>query len=166
MTFDDITDGQSVFLDANTLIFHFASHPKLGAACTRLVERIERQAVQGYTPSHVLSDVTHRLMTLEAMDRFGWPATSLAARLRKQHNEIPNLTAHEAAIGRVPQMHIKVLPVTFDLVAAAASVSRQHELLTGDATIVAIMQHWSLTSLASYDSDFDRVPWLTRYSPA
>ena len=165
MTFDDITDGESVFLDANTLIFHFTAHPIMGAACTGLVERIERLALQGYTSSHALADVSHRLMTIEAMSRCGWPPTSLAARLRKQHDEIPNLTAYAAAITKIPQMQIKVLPVTVDLVTSAASMSHRYELLTGDATIVAIMQHWNLTNLATQDADFDRVPWIARYSP-
>jgi predicted nucleic acid-binding protein len=38
--------------------------------------------------------------------------------------------------------------------------------LTGDASIVAAMQQEGLTMLASEDSDFDRVPGLTRYGPA
>lgn len=29
MNFGDIPHGQSVFLDANTLIYHFSSHPSL-----------------------------------------------------------------------------------------------------------------------------------------
>jgi predicted nucleic acid-binding protein len=38
--------------------------------------------------------------------------------------------------------------------------------LSGDALIVAFMRHHGLTHLASHDADFDRVPGLTRYSPA
>jgi predicted nucleic acid-binding protein len=44
--------------------------------------------------------------------------------------------------------------------------SERHELLTGDALIVAVMQEHGLTNLASNDADFDRVPGLTRYAPA
>jgi predicted nucleic acid-binding protein len=39
-------------------------------------------------------------------------------------------------------------------------------LLTGDALIVAVMQAHGLSHLASNDTDFDRVPGLTRYAPA
>jgi predicted nucleic acid-binding protein len=39
-------------------------------------------------------------------------------------------------------------------------------LLTGDALIVAVMQQQGLSHLASLDSDFDRVPGITRYEPA
>ena len=49
MTFDALPAGAAVFLDANTPIYHFTSHPRYGAPCTALLERIERQEVQGFT---------------------------------------------------------------------------------------------------------------------
>ena len=52
------------------------------------------------------------------------------------------------------------------MVSAAAGISQQFELLSGDALIVAIMQQLSLDSLVSNDLDFDRVPWLNRYGPS
>src|SRR5262249_23766631 len=137
-----------------------------GAACTRLMERIELRDLLGRTSAHVLADVGHRLMTIEAMNRKRWPATRLAARLKKQHAEIPNLTLYRQALTRVSQMGVQVLPVTEASVHAAATLSRQFELLTGDALIVAIMQQHGLTSLASEDADFDRVAGINRYSPA
>jgi hypothetical protein len=33
MTFADLATGDSVFLDANTLIYHFGPHPTFGTAC-------------------------------------------------------------------------------------------------------------------------------------
>jgi predicted nucleic acid-binding protein len=39
-------------------------------------------------------------------------------------------------------------------------------LLSGDALVVAVMQANGLTNLASGDSDFDRVPSITRFAPA
>lgn len=47
-----------------------------------------------------------------------------------------------------------------------AAISQQYFLLSGDALIVAIMQRFGISSLASHDADFDGVPWLTRYGPA
>ena len=43
MTFAQIPAGAAIFLDANTLIYHFANHPKFGAICTQLVKRIEAE---------------------------------------------------------------------------------------------------------------------------
>jgi predicted nucleic acid-binding protein len=166
MSFDDLVSPADVFLDANTFIYHFTSDPKWGAACTRLLERIEFQELRGFISTHVLADVVHRLMTTEAMDLLGWPATRLAARLRKQHAEIPKLTVYLQALTKIAQIGIQVLPVLGPHVIQAAQLCRAHELLTGDALIVAVMQANSLTNLASLDGDFDRVPGLKRYAPA
>jgi predicted nucleic acid-binding protein len=154
-----------VFVDANTFIYHFTSDPIYGAACTRLLERIELQELRGFTATHMLADVAHRLMTIEAMDLLGWPATRLAARLRKHHAEIPKLTVYQQALTRITHIGVQVLPVREQHVFQASQFSRAHELLTGDALIVAVMQDHGLIHLASNDADFDRVPGVTRYAP-
>jgi predicted nucleic acid-binding protein len=165
MTFDDLVSPADVFVDANTFIYHFTNDPIYGAACTRLLERIELQQLRGFTATHILADVAHRLMTIEAMNLLGWPATRLAARLRKHHAEIPKLTIYQQALVRIAQIGLQVLPVREQHVVTASQLSQANELLTGDALIVAVMQDRGLIHLASNDSDFDRVPGLTRYAP-
>jgi predicted nucleic acid-binding protein len=164
MIFAQVPAGAAIFLDANTFIYHFANDPKYGAACTQLVKRIEQQQLPGFTSAHVLA-VSHRLMTLEAINLFGWPPAGIAARLRKSHNEIPKLKVASQAIARIPLLGIQVVPLTQPLIEAATLASQQYALLTGDALIVAVMQANGLSNLASNDSDFDRVPGLTRYAP-
>jgi predicted nucleic acid-binding protein len=165
MTFAQIPAGAAIFLDANTLIYHFANHPKFGGICTQLVKRIEQHQVPGFISTHVLSEIAHRLMTLEALDRFGWPPAGIAARLRKHHSEIPKLNVHVQALAQIPLLRIQVAAVTPLLGEAATLVSQQYELLMGDSLIVAVMRAQGLTNLASNDADFDRVSGLTRYSP-
>src|SRR4051794_1894912 len=165
MTFAQIPAAAAVFLDANTLDYHFTGHPTFGPACTLLLTRIEQQAPAGFVSTHILSEVAHRIMTLEAIQRFGWPPVGIAARLRKHHGEIPKLAAHVQAIARIPVLGIQTIAITHPLVETATLVSRQFELLTGDALLVAVMQANGLTHLASNDADFDRVPGLTRYAP-
>jgi len=75
MTFATIPSGAAVFLDANTLVYHFSVHPVFGPPSTDLVERIENREVNGFTSADVVSDVAHRLMTVEAIGQFGWVAT-------------------------------------------------------------------------------------------
>ena len=165
MTFDDIRAGSAVFLDSNTLIFHFTTHPKYGAACTRLLDRVEHREIEGVCSAHVLAEVVHRLMTIEAMNQLGWPPTRLAARLKKHHAEIANLRVYQVALTRVAQLGIQVLPLTENALVSAARLCHHFELLTNDAIIVAIMQQHAHQQIASLDADFDRVPGLTRYSP-
>jgi predicted nucleic acid-binding protein len=165
MTFADLVGGESIFLDANPLVYHFAPHPTLGPACTQLVERIEKQELVGYTSTHVLSEVAHHLMTLEAAALCGW-TSKVVQHLKQQPTTIQKLTTFRQAVEKVPKIGIQVLTIPPDLVATAAALSQSHGLLSNDALLVAVMQAHGLTNLASHDDDFDRVPGLKRYAPA
>jgi predicted nucleic acid-binding protein len=166
MTFTDIPAGAAVFLDANVLVYASAPHPVYGAACERLLDRIEQQDIQGFTSADVLADVAHRLMTIEACDRFGWPAQGIANRLRRHPGEVQQLLIPRRAVDDIVAARINVLAVAGQHVSQAVDVSRQFGLLMGDAVIVALMLAHGLVHLASLDADFDRVPGLTRYTPA
>lgn len=78
MTFADLGMGDAVFLDANTLVYHFTSDRLFGAACSPLLQRIENQEIQGFTSTHVLTEMAHRVMTIEAVAVFAWPIAGIA----------------------------------------------------------------------------------------
>jgi predicted nucleic acid-binding protein len=59
MTFAVLPDGATVFLDANTLLYHFTADSKYGDPCTDLIERIERQELTGFSSTAVISEVAH-----------------------------------------------------------------------------------------------------------
>jgi predicted nucleic acid-binding protein len=71
MTFADIPAGTSLFVDANTFVYHFTPHPQLQLPCADLLARIARRDLSAFTSTHVLSDVAHRIMTTEAIAKFG-----------------------------------------------------------------------------------------------
>ena len=166
MIFADLLAGDAVFLDANTLIYHFTTDPAYGPACTQLLQRIDIREVRGLTSTHVLTEAAHRIMTIEAIAVFSWPVAGIAPRLRRHPGQVRQFAGFRQAVESVLQSPIQVLTIPPALVAAAAIVSQQHGLLSNDALIVAVMQANGLTCLASNDADFDRVPGLTRYAPA
>lgn len=165
MTFAQLPAHSAVFLDANTFVYAIMNHPTYGVSCTGLLDRIERQEVQGFTSSQVLGDTVHRVMTMEACDRFGWPAQGIANRLRRHPSQVQQLQIPRRAVDEIHLAGVTVLPVTAPLVSQAVDLSRQHGLLSGDALIVAVMRDQGLIQLASSDDDFDRVPGLTRFTP-
>lgn len=165
MTFADIPAGVSVFLDANTFIYAFAPDPILGPPCVQLLDRIERGEIQGFTSSHVLSDVAHRLMTLEACAVLGWSMTGIASRLKRHPNQIQVLVRHCLALDEINLIGVQAFPVLPSQVSLGADVSRQFGLLSSDALLIVVMRDHALTLLASHDSDFDRVPGISRYAP-
>jgi predicted nucleic acid-binding protein len=165
MIFTDLPAAAAVFLDANTLLYHFTADLKHGAACTELVERVERQELIGFTSTHVVSEVAHRLMTIEASLRYARPFAGIAPWLKKHPTEVQSLTRFRQAIQEVPRYRIQVLVIPADLLDAAAAITQHTGLLHNDALLVALMQLHGLTNLASADADFDQVPGLVRFAP-
>jgi predicted nucleic acid-binding protein len=166
LLFSHLVTGDSVFLDANTLVYHFGLHPGFGIACNELLSRIEQQDLFGYTSTHVLSELAHRLMMVEASAIPGWTASKIKLRLRQHPAALSNLTQFRVAIEAILKSRIAVLSIAPPLVAAASVISQQYGLLSNDALIAAVMQNQGLNNLASSDTDFDRVPCITRYAPA
>jgi predicted nucleic acid-binding protein len=104
-------------------------------------------------------------MTYEASAKFGW-TSKVVNRLRQDPSAVKQLHKFHLAIGEVPKLSIQILTIHPSLIETAGLLSIQTGLLSSDALILAVMQSSGLTHLASHDTDFDRVPGLTRYGPA
>jgi hypothetical protein len=95
MVFADLASGESVFLDANSFIYHFTSHALFGPACRDLLRRIDQKDLLGFTSTHILSEVSHRMMIIEAANLPGWgreqhtPTSSAAAANDRQPGCVP-----------------------------------------------------------------------------
>jgi predicted nucleic acid-binding protein len=166
MILADLPLGDSVLIDANTWVYHFAPHPKFGVTCTDLIRKIELQTITGFTSTHIVTEMAHRLMLMEASDLEGWPLAGTLKRLQKDSRVVQKLIKFRTAIEELLKTGVKVLTVRDDHILAAATISQQTGLLSNDALIVALMQANGITKLASHDTDFDRVPGITRYGPA
>src|SRR5947209_6681325 len=146
MIFADIPVGVAVFVDANSFVYHFIADPTFGAACTMLLDRIENQDFMGVTSAHVLNEMAHRLMTLEAQQRFGCPAAGMANRLKRHPADVQQLSWHKRGIDEVRAIGIRVLPVEGGDVSLAADVCGQYGLLSNDALVVVLMRRHGLST--------------------
>jgi predicted nucleic acid-binding protein len=165
VTFDDLPAGATVFIDANCLVYAATADQTYGAVCQRLLEEVEKKNLQACTSAHVLADLSHRLMTIEAALRFGRPMQGIANWLRRHPAEVQSLSQYRQSLDDLLAIPLPLHPITGPQVTRAADFSRQHGLLTSDAVIVAVMRDHGLTHLASNDTDFDRVPGISRYAP-
>jgi predicted nucleic acid-binding protein len=166
MTFNKIPGNASVFIDANILVYYFTPDPTFGPECKVLMDGIcKYQDFYAYTSTHVVSEMAHQLMILEAVRVLGRQPAGITGYLRQHPAEVQRLKQFLQTIDEVPRLGIEVLPIEPHLPPSAAALSQLHGLLTNDALILATMQDQSLTHLVSHDTDFDRVPGITRYAP-
>ena len=166
MIYADLPAGATVFLDASVFIHHFEPNALYGPPATEFLERIENQEITGVTTTHILSEVAHRLMTIEAMQAFGWKSAGIALRLRNHPAQVQTLKRFRQAIQEIPLFAVRILTIDPSWLDLAAEVSQQTGLLHNDALIIVAMRVHGLPNLASADSDFDAVPGITRYGPS
>jgi len=165
MIYADLPAGATIFVDASVFIHHFEPNVLYGPAATEFLERIENQEINGLTATHMVSEVAHRLMTIEAMQAFGWKSAGIALRLRNYPTQVQTLKRFRQAVQEIPLFGLRVLPIDAAWLDAAAQISQQTGLLHNDALVIAVMRAHGLTNLASADPDFDRVPGIIRYAP-
>src|SRR5262249_37757391 len=150
---------------ANVFVYSYGDDPIFGDACTDLLERVELKDLLGFMSASLFSEVAHRLMTVEACQKFGWTYVGIARQLRRHPTEGQKLQEFRRALDDIVGIGIQVLPVSTQHVLAAGDLSIQHGLLSGDALILAMMQDQGITQLASNDTDFDRIPGIARFGP-
>jgi predicted nucleic acid-binding protein len=165
MIYADLPAGATIFVDASVFIHHFEPNALFGPAATGFLERIENQETNGITATHIGSEVAHRLMTIEAMQAFGWKSPGIALRLRNHPTQVQTLKRFRRAVQEIPLFGIRILTIDPAWLDLAAAVSQQTGLLHNDALTVAVMRAHGITNLASADPDFDRVPGINRYGP-
>ena len=105
-------------------------------------------------------------MTLEACAVLKRSFPGIGIYLKKHPAAVQQLSRFRQAILDIPGFGVRLLPTPTRVVETATALSIEHGLLSGDALIVAVMQTHGLSDLASADTDFDRVPGITRYGPA
>lgn len=111
MIYADLPVGATVFVDASPFIHHFEPNALFGPASTDFLERIENQEIDGITTTHIISEVAHRLMTLEAMQAFGWQSAGIALRLRNHPAEVQTLIRFRQAVQEIPLFNVRILTI-------------------------------------------------------
>lgn len=162
MTFDDLQNGDRVFIDANIFIYHFSG---FSLACKALFDRIFQNELTAYTSTSVLAEVLHRLMIAEAIEKGYIPAGQPAKKLKKRPDVIRKLSNYNRDVAKVSTMNVEILNSTQIGLQKSARIQETEGLLTNDSLIIATMKEMPLTKLATNDKDFGRINWLTIYTP-
>src|SRR5437773_12323281 len=91
MIYADLPAGAPAFVDASVFIHHFEPNALFGLTSSEFLERIENQEISGVTTTPIVSEIAHRLMTIEAMQTFGWKSAGIALRLLNHPIDVQTL---------------------------------------------------------------------------
>jgi len=152
------------FVDSNIFVYHLVEVGAPSLACRAFLQRVLASEIVAATTTACLADVIHRVMIVEAQQRFA-TAKRPAAWLQRHPDRIKELSAFVEAAAQLELLPLRLLEPGRSATREAAGLSRRYGLLTNDALIVALMRQHEITHLVTNDDDFDNVAELSIWKP-
>lgn len=154
--------GQTVFIDANIFIYHFTG---VSQECSSILERCEGGGLWGVTAVHILLEVLHRLMMIEAVSKGFVTSGNVAKKLRGKPGVVRQLADCQSQTEAILEMGIEVVGLNSNILKISHPFRRRDGLLVNDSMTAGIMRAEGILSLATADLDFTRVEGIQVYSP-
>ncbi len=153
--------GSEILIDANIFVYAFL---EISPQCIEFLRRCSDEEVLAITTAEVVGDVCHRLMLAEAVNA-GAISRHSAPLLKRKPEVIKSLTRYWRLTAGIFQLPILVLELDGTRLQQAHEMRMRHGLLTKDSLVLAAADEYGIGALASLDSDFDNIRWLTVYKP-
>lgn len=158
----EIPAGASVFLDATIFLYHFTG---ASPACRSLLSLCEAGRLHALTSAVAVAEVTHRLMTIEAVARGLVAPGNVVKKLRDRPEVVRQLSLYQEQAEKIPWMGVEVVPMDRRLLAIAAPLRTRYGLLTNDSILLATALDHGIVAFASADRDFERVDTVELFCP-
>jgi predicted nucleic acid-binding protein len=165
MKLSDIPAGSVVFIDANvSLAVIFGERNALIAE--DFLARIESEEITGVTSVVVINEIFHRSLVAETCKLLG-VSPSIALRKLKKEPEI-FLSLHESweVVSDFLKLPLTIYQLDIDTIRSALHYSKMFQLLSNDATHIALMAKNGIQAMASFDHDLERVDFIEFYGQA
>lgn len=160
---DVIRQGTMVFVDANIFIYHFTG---VSDECTAILRACECKEIKGVTSSHVLLEVSHRLMCLEALSKGLVSPGGVAKKLQSSPSIVQSLSVYSDSVKSIKHIGLEILSIGLPVIIEALRIQHDYGLLTNDSIILALMRSIGCSVLASADSSFECIPFVQTVVPA
>jgi len=156
--------NESIFIDANIFHLYLRGPKDIQEACTNFLERIERSEIIGYTSPLVLDELAYKLLLKKVEESFRENPLNI---LRENPKIISDFSHYiELGLNTILGIeNLKIVEISKDHVEDMANYMKEYLLLPRDALHLSIMNTLNCRNIASMDSDFDRVPIVTRWVP-
>jgi len=162
MTLNDLPSGALVFIDANIFVYHFGG---VSVECRTLLKRIEREDIRAAAGAHIVLEVLHRLMMIEAISKGLITPGQPAKKLKKNLDVIKKLSDYAKCVAEIRGLNIKVHGVTTRQIRKSEGIRNSYGMMTNDSVTAAMMSSYGITNIASLDSDLQRAPGIILYQP-
>ena len=144
-----------IFLDSSVILRYF-----LGDSTAKdIVEGPSRFAINAI----VFSEVSFNLLKLLYIEKYGgyrfYDMKSSLSTL--DYNILKGYKIFNSFLDELSnEDRLVFLPITTEVVREASEIAIKYGLLPNDSLIVATCRHYGINTIATFDEDFKRIPWL------
>jgi len=144
-----------IFLDSSVILRYF-----LGDSTAKdIIEDSLRLAINAI----VFSEVSFNLLKLLYIEKYGgYRFYDMKSSLSMLDYDILKgyKTFHSFLDELSNEDRLVFLPVTMEVVKEASEIAIKYGLLPNDSLIVATCKHYGIDTIATFDEDFKKIPWL------
>ncbi len=167
MFLSDLEKGTSIFIDANIFIYHFSKESRFNQACSSFLEYIEAGSMSGFTSISIVQEVTHRMMIIEAVGLLpGIKPKDIVKSLKRNSDTVKKLVNHQGIPLKIASFNLEIISPGIEAIVRSQQMKKRYGFLSNDALTLQIMEDLNIKNLASNDTDFERVDFLTLYRPS
>lgn len=163
MKLTEIKDNETVFIDANIFIYHFAG---ASPQCKEFLKDCARKRLGAFTSTTVLAEVCHRLMAIEAVKLGLSKAKQPSSYLRRKPAVVKKLSEYYTQMTNILSWNIRIISPPSDIIIKSQIYRRHFGLLANDSFIPVYMEEAGTGNLASADQVFGSIPQLNLYAPS
>ncbi len=159
MNLDDITNGSTVFIDTNVLLY---ARTGQSVRCRQLVSRCNTRAVNGVISGFVVAEFCHRRMMQEAQAG-GRASSNPAKALAGKPEMVRQLSVYADDVRALLGGELALIEAEKTDFAVALELQRQFGLLTIDSINLAVARRLGINEIATADAHFDHIQGLIVY---
>jgi predicted nucleic acid-binding protein len=165
MKLSDIPVGSVVFIDANVLLAVIFDERNAPIA-EGFLARIEREEVIGVTSVVVINEIFHRSLVAETCRLLGVSPPIALQKLKKEPEIFRSLHESWEVVNDFLKLPLTIYQLDIDTMRSALHYSKRFQLLSNDATHIALMAKNGIEAMASFDHDLERVDFIELYGQA
>ena len=144
-----------VFLDSSIIIRYFVGDSN----AKEVLEDHFKFAIN----SIVYSEVAFNLLKLLYVDKYGrYRFYDMKSALSSHDSNL--LKGYRILYSFIDELlseeRLTFLPITLDVIEEATRIAVEYGLLPNDSLIAATCKHYGINTIATFDEDFKRIPWL------
>jgi len=167
MFLSDLEKGTSIFIDANIFIYHFSKESRFNQACSNFLEHIEAGLISGFTSISIVQEVIHGTMIIEAVGLLpGIKPKDIVKYLKRNSDAVKKLVNHQSIPSKIASFNLEIISPGIEAMVRSQQMKKRYGFLSNDALTLQIMEDLNIKNLASNDTDFEKIDFITLYRPS